>query len=136
MAALVVAFADAPGLAFPDGLGLALPDGLGLGEVGGAGAADDGASSSTRRNLSWAVVETSLITCWEPCPGTVTLIRSLPICCTWAPVLPEPLTRASMIATACFMSVLDGAFFPFGGIACSVACVPLVRSSPRPTRKS
>ena len=78
---------------------------------------------------------TSFTTCWEPAPGTVTVMSLAPWRCTDTPVLPVAFTRLLMIATAWSMSA-GGGVLPFAVTAWSVACVPLERSSPRPILKS
>src|SRR5450755_963353 len=107
---------------------------VGLGVGVAAGAAEE-PSSSTGRNRSSAVALTSLITCCEPAPGTVTVMSVEPSRCTDTPVLPDEFTRLVMIATACVMSLAGGGL-PFCVTAWSVASVPLERSSPRPILKS
>ena len=87
---------------------VALGLGVGVAEVAGV----DEPSSSTGRNRSWAVVLTSLITCCEPAPGTVTVMSLAPSRCTETPVLPDEFTRLVMIATACSMSA-SGGVLPF-----------------------
>jgi len=133
--ALVLAVGDADVLGVA--LGLAEDDGdadpvdFAEGDVAGAGGMY-GASSSTGRNLSCAVLLTRLMTSAAALPGTDTLIRSLPTCWTWAPELPVPLTRDSSTVMACCIEPLDGAL-PFGVCAFSTTWVPLDKSSPRPT---
>src|SRR6516164_4024112 len=91
-----------------------------------------GDSRYTGRTLILAVVLTRLMTSWGALPGTVTLIRSLPCCCTWAPELPVPFTRDSRTEIACCISPLAGGW-PLCVSACSTTWVPLDRSRPRPT---
>src|SRR6185437_9104163 len=93
-----------------------------------------GAASSTWRNCSSAVWLTRLTTCCALWPGTETLMMSLPCCWTWASVVPLAFTRFSMIWMACCMSDAVGGRPP-GLTARSSTVVPLVRSSPRCTRK-
>ena len=75
-----------------------------------------------------------------PAPGTETTI-SLVLCFTTEePVRPVASTRLVMIWTALFIAAAlgGGAVWPFftcAGTALSVTCVPLDRSSPRPTLK-
>src|SRR6516164_9200116 len=90
-----------------------------------------GDSRYTGRTLILAVLLTRLMTSWGALPGTVTLIRSLPCCCTWAPELPVPFTRDSRTEIACCMAPGDGV--PCVLAAFSTTWVPLDRSRPRPT---
>jgi hypothetical protein len=119
------------GLVLGEGVALELADGLGLAEAAGE---LYGSNSSTWRNRRSAFALTSWMVCAEPLPGTVTISRLLPCACTWAPELPVPLTRDSMMVMAAAISDEDGVF-PFGVLACMVTWVPLDRSSPRPTLK-
>ncbi len=105
-------------------------DGLVLGVVT-VGDPVYGPSSSTGRKASLAVELTRLMTSCGALPGTVTVIRSAPCCCTWAPELPVPFTRDSSTEMACCIAPLDGA--PLVVAAFSTTSVPLDRSSPRPT---
>src|SRR5215475_12535509 len=112
---------------------LAVGDGEPLGWAAGRGAGPVyGCSSSTARKFSLAVALTRSMTSCAALPGTVTLIRSLPCCCTWAPEFPVPFTRDSRTDIACCMEPLDGGW-PFGVTALSTTWVPLDRSRPRPT---
>jgi hypothetical protein len=113
----------------PDGL--VVGDGLVLGTVI-FGFPVYGPSSSTGRNASLAVELTRLITSCGALPGTVTVIRSGPVCCTWAPELPVPFTRDSSTEMACCIEPADGAVSLMVA-ALSTTAVPLDRSSPRPT---
>ena len=113
------------GLAEP--LALADEEALGVAAAGAVYAC----ARSTGRNASLAVELTRLMTSFAALPGTLTLIRSAPCCCTWAPELPVPFTRDSSTEIACCISAADGA--PFAVCACSTTSVPLDRSSPRPT---
>jgi len=78
-----------------------------------------------------AVLLTRSMTLCAGWPGTVTLIRSAPCCCTCAPELPVPFTRDSSTLIACCMAPGDGV--PCVVAAFSTTCVPLDRSRPRPT---
>ncbi len=126
--------AEALGVALAAALGETLGAGVGLAGAGAAAAAEFGAASSTWRNCSSAVWLTRLTTCCALWPGTETLMMSLPCCWTWASVVPLAFTRFSMIWMACCMSAAVGARPP-GLTARSSTVVPLVRSSPRCTRK-
>ena len=126
--------AEALGAALAAALGETLGTGVGLAGAGAAAAAEFGAASSTWRNCSSAVWLTRLTTCCALWPGTETLMMSLPCCWTWASVVPLAFTRFSMIWMACCMSVAVGGRPP-GLTARSSTVVPLVRSSPRCTRK-
>src|SRR6516225_1908306 len=91
----------------------------------------EGSHSSTWRNRIWAVLLTRLMTSVEAL-GMDTLIRLLPCCCTWAPVLPVPFTRDRRMDRAWSISADDGGW-PCGVSAWSTTSVPLDRSSPSPT---
>ena len=125
--------ADPDGLADGDGVGVA--DGVGAADGLAAGVVRFGATSSTWRNRSSAVLPTRLSTCCAPLPGTATVMMSGPCCWTWAPVKPAPLTRFRMIDLASFIAVWLGAFLESGVTAFSVTVVPLDRSRPRPILK-
>src|SRR5215472_9928958 len=126
------ALAVALALAVADALGVAAGEPLGL-AAGREGACPVyGCSSSTARKFSLAVALTKSMTSCAALPGTVTLIRSPPCCCTWAPEFPVPFTRDSRTDIACCMEPLDGGW-PFGVTALSTTWVPLDRSRPRPT---
>src|SRR5580704_11879250 len=122
------ALVDAFGLALVLVLGVAVELGLatGLGV-----AAVYGCTRYTGLKAILAVVLTSLRTFSGGCPGIVTVIRSAPCCCTWAPELPVPFTRDSSTLIAWFMAPCDGT--PWEVCACSTTSVPPARSSPRPT---
>src|SRR5262245_24867874 len=70
-------------------------------------------------------------------PGTETMMRFEPCCCTFAPVKPWPLTRLFRIAMDCAMALELGVALPWPclvrGTALIVIVVPLDRSRPRPT---
>src|ERR1700685_2426184 len=72
------------------------------------------------------------MTCFDPCPGTVTLIRLVPCVVTDAPLKPAPFTRLLMICCAVVMSEASWvADVPGGGTAFSVTVVPLGRRGNR-----
>src|SRR5215472_11353976 len=130
--AVALALAVAEGLAVADALGVAAGEPLGLAAVREGACPVYGCSSSTARKFSLAVALTKSMTSCAALPGTVTLIRSPPCCCTWAPEFPVPFTRDSRTEIACCMEPLDGGW-PFGVTALSTTWVPLDRSRPRPT---
>src|SRR6202000_1652993 len=107
------------------------------GDGAGAGACCwgvPGATITTWRKSSWAVVPTRFTTDCDWWPGTDTLIRSLPWVFTVAPVVARLLTRLSRRPLATFISAGDGVECPLTGCAFSVTVVPPARSSPSPTR--
>jgi len=105
--ALALGLASRSDCALVDAFGLALVLALGVAELLGtavelgraagldAAAALYGSTRYTGRKAILAVVLTSLRTFSGGCPGIDTAIRSGPCCCTWAPELPVPFTRAS-----------------------------------------
>src|SRR5580698_5754491 len=133
--AVAVGLASRSDCALVDAFGLALVLGvaveLGLATGLGVAAPVYGCTRYTGRKAILAVVLTSLRTFSGACPGIVTLIRSAPCCCTWAPELPVPFTRDSSTLIAWFMEPCDGA--PLEVCAWSTTSVPPARSSPRPT---
>ena len=101
--------------ALVDAFGLADSEGAGRGRRAGPGrpgwaaaAPVYGCTRYTGRKAILAVVLTSLRTFSGGCPGTVTLIRSAPCCCTWAPELPVPFTRDTSTLIACFIAPCVG----------------------------
>ena len=98
-ACLMNALVLALGLGEAFGEAAFVPVALGLG-VGVAVGVVEEPSSNIGRIRSWAVVLTSFTTCWEPAPGTVTVMSLAPWRCTDTPVLPVAFTRLLMIATA------------------------------------
>jgi len=104
--ALAAGLGDAADFAFDDFFGLAAGlDGLGVADCVPVEVVRFGATSSTWRNRSRAVRPTRFSTCCAPFPGTATVMMDGPCCWTRAPVKPAPLTRASMIDLASFISV-------------------------------
>jgi hypothetical protein len=131
---------DEPALAVELEVGCGLADELGVADALGEGlvagvVAPPAASRRTCRNLSSAVVLTSVTTWLAGFPGTDTLMMLLPWVCTVAPELPVPFTREVMIETASVISCEDGVL-PFGVCAIIVTSVPLDRSRPSPILKS
>ena len=116
------------------GVGVGVADGVGVGV--GVAEAVLGATSSTWRNRSWAVVPTSCSTWFEVLPGTETLIRLVPSVVTDAPLKPAPLIRLFMIDCARARSLAiwaDDVFVCDGVTAFRAIVVPLEMSRPRPT---
>ncbi len=104
-------------------------DGAGLGAwVGTAGWILAAATASTCRNLSSAVVPTSLMTSSWPLPGTEMMMLS-PDLATSASEMPVPLTRSRMMLTA-WSRLSCGGVFPVSVTGDNVTVVPPAKSRP------